>query len=146
MIKLSVVDDEGIRGVATKSVTIEALRPAEYEVSNLLVEPGSIFIGGEVTVTVVCTNTCDESYNHSVTMKIDGTEVDEKTVFLEPGESKTASFAVKGEDAGTHMVEVDGQSGSFTVKRGGIPGFPYNSIVLGLVVGVLVLWLIQRRP
>jgi len=28
---------------------------------------------------------------------------------------------------------------------GGIPGFPYESIILGLVVGVLLLWMLQRR-
>jgi hypothetical protein len=28
---------------------------------------------------------------------------------------------------------------------GGIPGFPYESIILGLVVGAFVLWLLQRK-
>jgi len=28
---------------------------------------------------------------------------------------------------------------------GGIPGFPYESIILGLVAGVVILWMMQRR-
>ncbi len=40
------------------------------------------------------------------------------------------------------------QVASFKVEEkpmGGIPGFPYESIMLGLLLGAFVLWMLQRR-
>jgi hypothetical protein len=28
---------------------------------------------------------------------------------------------------------------------GGIPGFPYESIIIGLIIGAIILWTIQRK-
>jgi transglutaminase-like putative cysteine protease len=48
----------------------------------------------------------------------------------------------------TH-ADATSQSTSFTVEEklgvGGIPGFPYESIILGLLLGVFILWMLQRR-
>jgi len=48
----------------------------------------------------------------------------------------------------TH-ADATSQSTSFTVEEkpsiGGIPGFPYESIILGLLLGVFMLWMLQRR-
>ena len=51
---------------------------------------------------------------------------------------------------GDHIVEIGELSGSFTVNPkptfwDKIPGPPYESIILGLVTGVLVLLLLSRR-
>jgi len=32
-----------------------------------------------------------------------------------------------------------------TQERGGIPGFPYESVIIGLVTGAFVLWLLGRK-
>jgi hypothetical protein len=50
---------------------------------------------------------------------------------------------------GTYLVEVEGLTGSFTVKPesspwDNIPGFPYESILLGLVFGLLAIWFLYR--
>jgi hypothetical protein len=48
-------------------------------------------------------------------------------------------------------VEVDSLTGSYTVTEKeeepprGIPGFPYESIILGVIAGVVILWMMQRR-
>jgi hypothetical protein len=47
-------------------------------------------------------------------------------------------------------VEVEGFTDSFTVNPkpsfwDKIPGFPYESILLGLVTGIFVLWLLSSR-
>jgi len=51
--------------------------------------------------------------------------------------SVTVEFGFVEESVGDHTVEVDGESGSFTVERKGIPGFPLESLSVGLA---LVLW------
>jgi len=69
-------------------------------------------------------------------------------VTLEGGASATVLFELtRGE--GTYEVEVEGFTDSFTVNQepsfwDKIPGFPYESIVFGLVTAVFVLWMLSR--
>jgi len=53
----------------------------------------------------------------------------------------------KGEIEMTDMgsYSVDPVSSSITIERAGIPGFPYESIILGLLLGAIALWIIQQR-
>ena len=81
---------------------------------------------------------------------IDGDVEEEKTVTLNPNESETLSFEVSTSHLGTFEVEVDGLTGSYTVTEKeepsrGIPGFPYEAIILGIAAGVIILWIMQRR-
>jgi hypothetical protein len=83
---------------------------------------------------------------------IDGEVEDEKTVTVNPGEVETVSFEVSASELGTFSVEIDGLSGSYTVTEPEepsfwerIPGFQYETIVLGLAAGILVIWLLQRK-
>lgn len=51
------------------------------------------------------------------------------------------------------VTAVDGQTSELTITLqaeqagggGGIPGFPYESIVLGLILGAIIIWIIQHR-
>ena len=97
-------------------------------------------------------NTGGKSGTHTVTLKIDGEVEDEKTVTVNPDETETVSFEVSASELGTFSVEIDGLSGSYTVTEPEepsfwerIPGFQYESIVLGLATGILVIWLLQRK-
>jgi hypothetical protein len=76
-------------------------------------------------------------------LKIDGEVEDEKTVTVAPNESTTISFDAPTSEKGTYSVEIDGLTGSYDVK-GGIPGFPVESLIVGLSVAILVLWFHQR--
>lgn len=55
--------------------------------------------------------------------------------------TKSGSVSAKAEETAelTITLEKEAKGG------GGIPGFPYESIILGLVVGVILLWIFQRR-
>jgi hypothetical protein len=74
---------------------------------------------------------------------IDGEVEDDKTVTVAPNESMTISFDAPTSEKGTYSVEIEGLTGSYEVK-GGIPGFPVESLVIGLAVAILVLWARQR--
>jgi hypothetical protein len=125
---------------------------AAFTSSGLNIDPSSADVGGTVTISVEVTNTGAKSGTHTVALKIDEEVKDEKTVTVNPDETETVSFEVSASELGTFSVEVDGLSGSYTVTEPEepsfwerIPGFQYESIVLGLAAGILVIWLLQRK-
>jgi hypothetical protein len=125
---------------------------AVFELGSLTVDPSSVEAGGKVSVFVEVTNTGDKYGTHNITLKINDEVEEEKTVTLDPDETETVTFEVSASEPGTFSVEIDGLSGSYTVTEPEepsflerIPGFQCESIVLGLAVGVLVLWLTRRR-
>ena len=70
---------------------------------------------------------------------------------VDAGESTTVSFDVSSSQPGTYSVEIGDLTGSYTVnsqepepKPGGIPGFPVDSLLVGLAVAIIVLWFRQR--
>jgi len=89
--------------------------PARFTVSSLGVSPSEVAPGEEVTISVLVANTGGESGSYTVVLKIDGTKEDEERVTVAAGGSKTVTFSVTKEEAGSYTVTVDGRSGSFTV-------------------------------
>ncbi|GAH10798.1 unnamed protein product, partial [marine sediment metagenome] len=68
---------------------------------------------------------------------------------LEGGLTTTVSFDVT-RDEGTYEVEVEGLTSSFTVNPkptfwDKIPGFPYESIIIGLTSIIIILWYTRAR-
>ena len=48
--------------------------------------------------------------------------------------------------SGTYTVDMNGLNGSYTVKKKSIiPGFPLESLLLGLISGGILLWILQRN-
>ena len=130
-------------------------KPAEFEFSSLRIfYPGvtlpEVKAGQTVTVTVSieAENVGELEGGRTVELKVDGEMIDSKGVTLEGGASATVLFELtRGE--GTYEVEVEGFTDSFTVNQepsfwDKIPGFPYESIVFGLVTAVFVLWMLSR--
>ncbi|MDO8055271.1 MAG: carboxypeptidase regulatory-like domain-containing protein, partial [Candidatus Hermodarchaeota archaeon] len=61
---------------------------------------------------------------------------------------ETASFNAKTGETNEMIITLKAEPSASEEKpprRKGTPGFPYESIILGLVVGVSVLWMLQRR-
>jgi hypothetical protein len=125
---------------------------AAFTSSGLTIDPSSVDEGGTVTISVEVTNTGSKSGTHTVALTIDGEIEDEKTITVNPDEVETVSFEVSASQLGTFSVEVDGLSGSYTVTEPEepsfwerIPGFHYETIILGLTAGIVTLWLLRRR-
>ena len=126
-------------------------KPAEFEFSDLRIfYPGVIPPEVErdqtvtVTVSIEVENVGELEGGRTVELKVDGEVIDSKGVTLEGGASATVLFELtRGE--GTHEVEVEGFTESFTVNPqpslwDKIPGFPYESIILGLIAVIIILW------
>lgn len=134
-------------------ISVGGAEPASFSFRDLRIEPSSLEAGGTVAISIRVTNVGGSSGSHVVALVINDELEDEKTVSLNPDEGETVRFEVSATELGEFSVEVEGLSGSFTASKpgeekkpsGGIPGFPYESIIIGLVTGAFVLWLIQRR-
>jgi len=149
------------RGAGSYTVEVDGLtggfevkappKPAEFEFSDLRifypgVIPPEVERGQTVTVTVSIEveNVGELEGGRAVELKVDGEVVDSKGVTLEGGASATVLFELtRGE--GTHEVEVERFTDSFTVNPkptfwDKIPGFPYESIILGLIAAIIIIW------
>lgn len=118
-----------------------------FEMSSLSVNPSSVKEDELVTISADVTNTGTISGSHTIILKIDNEFEDEKTVTLNPDESTTVSFEVPATEEGSYSVDVNGLTGSYEVRKAqtGIPGFPIESIILGLAIVLLAQWLYHRR-
>jgi hypothetical protein len=99
-------------------ITSEAhpVKPAEFQVTDLTVNPTSVLIDEVVEISVKVTNVGEETGDHTVTLKIDGVIRDTKIVTLTGQATNIVEFEVSESTSGTHNVEVEGMSESFTVE------------------------------
>jgi hypothetical protein len=129
-------------------------KPAEFEVSELKIFTG-IEEGADVTIYVNVSNLSEVEGTHQVDLILEGGDilfytVYSKNVTLPGGASEEVPLCIEGGlTAGSYQVEVEGLTGSFTVKPessswDNIPGFPYESILLGLIFGLLAIWFLYR--
>jgi hypothetical protein len=134
----------GASGASNERVYVFQPGAADFTLSGLSVNPGSVNVGGTVTISVECSNEGSMSGSYTVTLKIDGGAEDQRSVTLGPDESTTISFDAPTSERGTYSVEIEGLTGSYEV-RGGIPGFTIESVLIGLMLGVFIIWMSRRR-
>ena len=147
--------DVEIEGLTGSFKVKEPKTPARFEVYDLQVHPLEIVVEEEddvwtFRISVNVTNTGDLEGNHTVELKIDGSVIDLRTLTLAGGEATIVLFEVQ-RGIGTYQVEVEGLKDSFTVTLihnptfwDKIPGFTYESIILGLVFGVFIIVFLYR--
>ena len=124
-------------------------KPAEFTVSDLVISLEEIEEGEGVAIHVNVMNIGEEEGSYTLEIEIDGVVTETVKVTLDGGESTTVTF-MGGGAIGDHTVEIGELSGSFTVNPkptfwDKIPGFPYESAILGLVTTVVMLRLLSRR-
>ena len=116
--------------------------------------PGSaraIEEGADITIFVNVSNVGDVEGTYKVDLILEGGDilfytVYSKNVTLPGGVSEEVPLCIEGGlTAGSYQVEVEGLTGCFTVKPessswGNILGFPYESIIIGLVAVIIILW------
>jgi len=90
--------------------------PAEFVVSGLVYPTMGVNIAEPATISARVANIGDIAGTYQVTLKINGKAVSSKTIKLNGGEYRKVSFTTVQGKAGDYKVEIDGQSGTFTVK------------------------------
>jgi len=140
--------------------------PAAFIITGLEVSPAEADIGGMITIRALVENTGGMKGINKVTLKINGEVEQTKYVVLGSGASARASFIISRDVAGSYSVEINGLTGSFTVKAPPElapapappapappvpPAKPINWPVLGaiiagvVIVGLSILFLARRR-
>ena len=97
--------------------TLTVLRPAEFKVTNLSISPVVVKVMENVTISVNITNLGEVEDAYTVSLKINGETEGFKNITLAGGNSTIVSFEIKKDIPGTYEVEVDGLTGTFTVRE-----------------------------
>jgi hypothetical protein len=111
--------------------------PAQFTLSNLVVNPSTATTGESVTISVDVSNTGEVEGSYAAILKINGSLEETKEVTLAGGASTTVTFAVSEDTAGKYEVGLGDQSGEFTV---GSPGVSW-SIIGGIIAAVVIVGL-----
>ena len=102
----------------TFEITTEAEppKPAEFEITDLIISPTSVIAGEPVSISAIVANVGEESGSYSVNLNIDEELRETINITLSGGATKNVEFEITDLTAGSYSVEVDGQSGSYTVE------------------------------
>ena len=132
-------------GGLTGTFTVTALKAAGFEFSELAVNPAQVEVGKPVTVSVKVKNTGELLGNCTVELKVNGVIEESKKVTIAGGAQTDVSFTVTKAAAGYYNIAVGSLGGGFTVKSSGIDGFPFEGVIIGLMLAVLIMVVCTRR-
>jgi hypothetical protein len=120
--------------------------PAHFVAGGLNIEPSVEKIwktvtfvtktGENVTIAATITNDGGQEGSYPVVLKLDGEEVETKTVTLGAGQSQQVSFTLSEMDYGQHEVEIAGLSDEFTTSR----TITWWLIIVIIVAIGLIIW------
>jgi len=92
------------------------INPASFEVSGLKISPTSADIAEKVTISATVINTGDLAGSYEVVLKINGQRASSKKVSVAGGASEQVTFTTVQSQAGSYSVNIDGLSGTFSIK------------------------------
>jgi hypothetical protein len=90
--------------------------PATFIVSDLTVSPATVNIRETVTINATLSNTGETEGSYYVTLAVNGAPIATKELSLAGNTSQLISFTTSGSTAGTYSVDVNGETGQFTVN------------------------------
>jgi uncharacterized membrane protein len=137
--------------------------PADFQISDLSVTPLEVKKGEEVTVSVKVTNVGGQSGSYTVSLLINQTTEETKSVTLAAGASTTTEFKITKQTSGTYSIEIEGLTEELTVSEesanGGTPNggnsngdsFPIEYIAaavvaVAVIIVVVFFFVIKRKP
>jgi hypothetical protein len=104
-----------VGGLAGTCQVEKPKEPAAFSASDLIISPDELLAGGRVTISITLVNTGSLSGSYDVSLKIDGVQIETKSITLDAGKSQKAVFVIIPDAAGTYSVDIDGLSDSFVV-------------------------------
>ncbi len=102
--------------------------------SDLAVNRTQVQVGEAVGISLIVTNKAQESGNYSLTLSINGSNVQTKAGQVGGGSSANVLFEVVEQSEGTYQFRVGGLSGNFTVTSAAPPAKPAEFEVANLAV------------
>jgi hypothetical protein len=154
--------------VIGKEVAVTVV-PAKFSLSSITVTPAASYAGDDIVLSASVKNDGGSTGKHTVVLKINGTKTDSAVVDLAPGSATTVTFILKQLAAGQYSYDLNGSTGSFTVKErpvsttvppttepevtggeeNGLPWWVFGAFFGAIVLGggvTLALRSLRRRP
>ncbi|TET26359.1 MAG: hypothetical protein E3J73_04620, partial [Candidatus Bathyarchaeum sp.] len=116
----------------------QSVKPAEFQVTDLTVNPSSVLADEVVEISVEVTNVGEATGTYTATLYIDDVIRDTRDVSVAGQASVGVDFEVSETSQGIHSVKVANQVGSFTVESLA-PASP-NTKLHGLSVSPYEVW------
>lgn len=91
-------------------------KPAEFQLTNLIIDPQVTDQSTPVTISIKVTNVGETTGSYPMDLKINDAVKESKTVQLAGGETTTATFTVTEANKGTYAVAIGNLTGEFTVQ------------------------------
>ncbi|MFC1987564.1 hypothetical protein ACFLVH_03355 [Chloroflexota bacterium] len=117
--------------------------PANFELSNLTINPDQVQPGQPVTISLTVTNSGSTTGTYELQTRIDGAIITVKEITLDPASSQTVSFEVFNLIAGEHQIEIAGLTRQFSILSPPSPAVksatPATSIAIDLpLIGLII--------
>ena len=127
------------------SYTIPPALPASFKVIDFHIDKTTVNVGDWVQVTIRVRNVGDQEGSYTAQLKINGSNVDEKTVMLGGGEEANITFQIQPLTAGSLILEVNGYKATVKVQ-GDPPLLPLEYAIAGVAsAGLITLAILLRR-
>jgi hypothetical protein len=106
--------------------TFDVLTPPQF--ANLVISPAQVKVGEPATVFADVTNAGEISGNYTISLRVNDTDEETRTMAIGAGETETASFTLTRSTSGTYNISLGGLSGSLTVLKPA--GFAMSNLVI----------------
>jgi hypothetical protein len=97
------------------------IKKAEFQVTNLTVDPVEAGVGQPIIISANVTNLGEEAGNYSVNLTIDDVVKENKTVQLLGGTSEIVEFIVTKSNEGSYSVKIEELNGTFIITDMPLP-------------------------
>ncbi len=101
---------------ATRTTNFTLLSPAEFDVTDLVINPEEALAGEEVAISVRVENIGDVESTYTVELEINDVVAKTRDVTQAPGKEETVVFTVTRDIAATYRVDVAVLTGDFVVR------------------------------
>ena len=89
--------------------------PAAFSISGLSISPAEVYAGGNVTISIMVSNSGDLAGSYEVALIIDNQVEETKEITLDGQTSEVVTFTASRSAPGLYLLSVNDMPGSFTV-------------------------------
>ena len=105
-------------------------QPASFLLSDLTINPESVEVGGDISVSVLLENTGDLTGSYEVNLVINDVQAQSQEITLNGGDSEQVTFSVTPEAAGTNTINIGDLTGQCEVNEPEAPPTPAPTAAL----------------
>jgi len=144
-------EDEGdhtvkVDGLTRSYTVITPPTPAEFQYEIVNVSPREVEPGETVSIDVEVANVGESSGTYAFDLLLDGDVIDSSSGNLTGGEETLVFLTASSETEGSHTVEVDGSTDTFTVELPPTQKIPWLWIDLAIILAVIgVVYYLRKK-